>query len=194
MLVFIIGLLALSQPATADCNNGVPHNLTVVIPDDFIFGTATSAYQVKQTQRAEDLVSGTYLPMNLQVSLEIKDHSNGDVAVDFYNRYKEIYKCKGYGFRCFPIIHFMARVIPSGRRREGVNEEGIEFIMMNDFRDYADLLFDKFGDRVKHWMTFNEPWALSGFAYDDGVFAPGRCSSWVNRQCRAGNSQPLNLT
>ncbi|KAF2319480.1 hypothetical protein GH714_016227 [Hevea brasiliensis] len=37
-------------------------------------------------------------------------------------------------------------------------------------------------------MTFNEPWALSGFAYDDGVFAPGRCSSWVNRQCRAGNS------
>ncbi|KAF2319503.1 hypothetical protein GH714_016549 [Hevea brasiliensis] len=43
----------------------------------------------------------------------------------------------------------------------------------NDFRDYADLLFDKFGDRVKHWMTFNEPWALSRFAYDDGVFAPG---------------------
>ncbi|KAF2293521.1 hypothetical protein GH714_002414 [Hevea brasiliensis] len=60
--------------------------------------------------------------------------------------------------------------------------------IVKDFREYADLLFERFGDRVKHWMTFNEPWALSGFAYDYGVFAPGRCSSWVNRRCRAGNS------
>ncbi|KAF2319504.1 hypothetical protein GH714_016551 [Hevea brasiliensis] len=58
----------------------------------------------------------------------IKDHSNGDVAVDFYNRYKEdIQNVKAMGFDAFRLSISWPRVIPSGRRREGVNEEGIEF-------------------------------------------------------------------
>uniref|UniRef100_A0A8C5MFH7 Lactase like n=1 Tax=Leptobrachium leishanense TaxID=445787 RepID=A0A8C5MFH7_9ANUR len=27
------------------------------------------------------------------------------------------------------------------------------------FNDYANLCFERFGDRVKHWITFNNPWA-----------------------------------
>ncbi|KAK2993229.1 hypothetical protein RJ640_002441, partial [Escallonia rubra] len=42
------------------------------------------------------------------------------------------------------------------------------------FRDYAELCFWKFGDRVKHWVTFNEPSMLSILGYALGVFAPGR--------------------
>ncbi|HVU18379.1 MAG TPA: GH1 family beta-glucosidase [Candidatus Didemnitutus sp.] len=41
------------------------------------------------------------------------------------------------------------------------------------FGDYADLVATKFGDRVKHWMTFNEPPVIIGLGYQDGVFAPG---------------------
>ncbi|XP_057991141.1 beta-glucosidase 13-like [Hevea brasiliensis] len=228
MLVFLIGLLALSQPATADCNNGVPDNFNrSYFPDDFIFGTATSAYQVEGEANTTGRGPSVWDIFTHESPERIKDHSNGDVAVDFYNRYKEdIQNVKDMGFDAFRLSISWPRVIPSGRRREGVNKEGIKFYndvineiknnglkpfvtifhwdtpqgledkyggflssnIVNDFRDYADLLFDEFGDRVKHWMTFNEPWALSGFAYDDGVFAPGRCSSWVNRQCRAGNS------
>ncbi|GAB5572347.1 lactase-like protein isoform X2 [Prionailurus iriomotensis] len=29
--------------------------------------------------------------------------------------------------------------------------------MANYFRDYADLCFEAFGDRVKHWITFSDP-------------------------------------
>ncbi len=45
------------------------------------------------------------------------------------------------------------------------------------FADYAEICFKNFGDRVKHWATFNEPWVNSILCYGNGVFAPGRTSS-----------------
>jgi beta-galactosidase len=44
------------------------------------------------------------------------------------------------------------------------------------FRDYAAICFEHFGDRVKHWLTFNEPWVVSILGYGQGCFAPGRVS------------------
>ncbi|KAJ8046000.1 Lactase-phlorizin hydrolase [Holothuria leucospilota] len=41
------------------------------------------------------------------------------------------------------------------------------------FNDYADYCFESFGDRVKFWITFNEPWIIAVLGYGDGVFAPG---------------------
>ncbi|XP_054758147.2 lactase/phlorizin hydrolase-like [Lytechinus pictus] len=41
------------------------------------------------------------------------------------------------------------------------------------FNDYADLCFDRFGDRVKFWITFNEPWIVSLLGYGTAAFAPG---------------------
>jgi len=45
------------------------------------------------------------------------------------------------------------------------------------FADYAEICFKHFGDRVKHWATFNEPWVNSILCYGNGVFAPGRTSN-----------------
>jgi beta-glucosidase len=58
----------------------------------------------------------------------------------------------------------------------------------DDFRDYAELCFKEFGDRVKHWITLNEPWSYSVNGYVKGRFAPGRCSSWQNLNCTGGDS------
>ncbi|MBN1998433.1 beta-glucosidase [candidate division KSB1 bacterium] len=44
------------------------------------------------------------------------------------------------------------------------------------FRDYAYTMAKKLGDRVKHWMTINEPWVISTHGYWSGEHAPGvRC-------------------
>ncbi|XP_057626296.1 lactase/phlorizin hydrolase-like isoform X2 [Chionomys nivalis] len=40
------------------------------------------------------------------------------------------------------------------------------------FNSYADFCFKTFGDRVKFWMTFNEPLYLAQFGYGSGVFPP----------------------
>jgi len=47
----------------------------------------------------------------------------------------------------------------------------------DDFTAYARLCFQSFGDRVKHWITFNEPWVVAILGYGQGVFAPGRTST-----------------
>ncbi|UOB17187.1 GH1 family beta-glucosidase [Abyssalbus ytuae] len=45
------------------------------------------------------------------------------------------------------------------------------------FAEYAQICFEHFGDRVKHWITFNEAWVVSILGYGQGVFAPGRISN-----------------
>ncbi|KAM3734148.1 hypothetical protein ACB098_11G192100 [Castanea mollissima] len=42
----------------------------------------------------------------------------------------------------------------------------------NDFRDYAELCYKEFGDRVKHWITLNEPLTFAALGYGNGAFAP----------------------
>jgi beta-glucosidase len=44
-----------------------------------------------------------------------------------------------------------------------------------DFERYARLCFSRFGDRVKKWVTFNEPYIISIFAHLNGTLAPGHC-------------------
>lgn len=40
---------------------------------------------------------------------------------------------------------------------------------------------------MKNWMTFNEPRVVAALGYDNGFFAPGRCSKEYGN-CTAGNS------
>ncbi|KAI5445425.1 hypothetical protein KIW84_013603 [Lathyrus oleraceus] len=64
----------------------------------------------------------------------------------------------------------------------------LETAIRDDFRDYAELCFKEFGDRVKHWITINEPWSVSMNAYAFGKLAPSRCSDWLNLNCTGGDS------
>ena len=41
------------------------------------------------------------------------------------------------------------------------------------FVEYADAVTRRLGDRVKNWITLNEPWCSSILSYHLGVHAPG---------------------
>jgi beta-glucosidase len=44
------------------------------------------------------------------------------------------------------------------------------------FTEYTEVVVARLGDRVRHWITQNEPWVISWLGYGLGVHAPGRTS------------------
>jgi beta-glucosidase len=42
------------------------------------------------------------------------------------------------------------------------------------FADYAMVVHDRLGDRVRVWATHNEPWCAAYLGYSAGIHAPGR--------------------
>ncbi|KAK3031396.1 hypothetical protein RJ639_037394, partial [Escallonia herrerae] len=69
------------------------------------------------------------------------------------------------------------------------------------FRDYAELCFWKFGDRVKHWLTFNEPSILRnapgrGGTSPEHIKGPLRhhqCSVWHESLRQFHNSEATEI-
>ncbi|KAM7502636.1 hypothetical protein LguiB_001540 [Lonicera macranthoides] len=197
-------------------------------PKDFVFGAATSAYQVEGAWQKSGRGSSIWDTFTHEFPEKIDDCSNGDVAVDSYYRYKEdVAIIRGLGLDAYRFSISWSRILPNGKLSGGVNEEGIKYynnlineilangltpyvtlfhwdlpqaledeyggflnnLILDDFRDYANLCFMKFGDRVKYWTTLNEPWTYSVGGYVKGEFAPGRCSSgeyYLN--CSGGDS------
>ncbi|KAI6704493.1 hypothetical protein NL676_007455 [Syzygium grande] len=57
-----------------------------------------------------------------------------------------------------------------------------------DFGYFADICFEHFGDRVKYWVTFNEPNIQTTLAYRWGEFPPAHCSAPFGN-CTLGDSE-----
>lgn len=47
------------------------------------------------------------------------------------------------------------------------------------FADYAEVIVKSLGDRVKHWITLNEPWEHAFFGHFTGEHAPGLTNPWT---------------
>jgi beta-glucosidase/6-phospho-beta-glucosidase/beta-galactosidase len=59
------------------------------------------------------------------------------------------------------------------------------------FALYAEACFANFGDRVKRWITINEPLQTAVNGYGIGVFAPGGCEGETARCYLAAHHQIL---
>jgi len=80
-----------------------------------------------------------------------------------------------------PFVTLFHWDIPSAIDNAWLNASVVDY-----FAAYANASFAAFGDRVKKWITFNEPLTFTHLGYGTGTHAPGRCSD--RTQCSAGNS------
>src|SRR5690349_17499234 len=180
-------------------------------PAGFLWGTATSAYQIEGSPLADGAGPSIWHRFAHTPGRTLNGDT-GDVACDHYRRYAEDVEWMtrlGLGAYRFSIA--WSRVLPEGRGRPNPNgldfysrlidlllQRGIEpFVTLYHwdlpaalddrggwlnpdiagwFADYAELAFRSFGDRVRNWITLNEPWVVADGGYMHGVNAPGHKS------------------
>ncbi|MGW0803784.1 GH1 family beta-glucosidase [Nonomuraea sp. NPDC002799] len=178
-------------------------------PENFLWGTATAAYQVEGAW-AEDGRGPSIWDTFSHTPGLVTNGDTGDVACDHYHRLEEdldILAELGVGAYRFSIS--WPRVQPGGRGP--LNRPGVDFydrlvdgLLARDiapvatlyhwdlpqeledaggwperdtalrFAEYARLMGDALGDRVRTWITLNEPWCSAYLGYASGVHAPAR--------------------
>jgi beta-glucosidase len=182
---------------------------TVSFPAGFLWGTASASYQIEGAWN-EDGKGESIWDRFCRTPGAIRDGHAGDVACDFYHRYRDdIALMSELNLSAARISLSWPRVLPEGKGR--LNIKGIDFYqrvvdellrrnlrpfvtlyhwdlpqaledlggwpnreLAHYFADYAATAVEHLGDRVKHWMVFNEPWIFTILGYLTGRHAPGR--------------------
>ncbi|MCP4674559.1 MAG: beta-glucosidase [Deltaproteobacteria bacterium] len=198
---------------------------TIRFPADFLWGAATSAYQIEGAHDADGKGPSNW-DIFSRKSNKISDNTNGEVTCDHYHRYKEDVKLmSAIGLDAYRFSVSWPRVLPSGTG--AVNQPGLDFYdqlvdelmaakivpfvtlyhwdlpyalerrggwtdrdISSWFAEYCEVVVDRLGDRVNHWITLNEPLASSAMGYLYGEHAPGRRGKFIQFLKAAHN---LNL-
>jgi beta-glucosidase len=181
---------------------------SISFPKNFLWGTASASYQIEGAPSADGKGESIWDRFS-HTPGKIKHGDTGDVACDFYHRYRDdIAMMADLGLNAARISLAWPRIVPNGKGE--ANHKGIDFYnrvidellkhniqpfvtlyhwdlpqMLEDgggwtnrdaasyFGDYAAVCAKAFGDRVKHWMAFNEPWIFTVLGYMFGIHAPG---------------------
>ncbi|XP_043687956.1 beta-glucosidase 24-like [Telopea speciosissima] len=115
-------------------------------PNDFYFGAASSAYQYEGAATEGGKGVSNWDHHTHRNPDKIKDGKNGDVTVDFYHRYPEdVAAMADLGFNGFRLSIAWTRIIPTGKKSNGVNEEGIQY--------YKDLIKELHGQGIEPFVT-----------------------------------------
>ncbi|TPX07930.1 uncharacterized protein E0L32_010385 [Thyridium curvatum] len=110
-----------------------------------------------------------------------KDDPINEAGIEFYN--KLIDELLANGITPFgTIFHWDTPQTLEDRYGGFLNKEQ----MVPDFLRYARVCFERFGDRIKNWITVNEPGVFSLAGYAGGAHAP--CRSSINEKCKEGDT------
>lgn len=92
-------------------------------------------------------------------------------GIDFYNKIIDLLLEKGIT----PWVTLYHWDLPQNLQDEYEGWLGRQIIQ--DFAYFADVCFQAFGDRVRHWITLNEPWVVAILGYGQAVFPPAITSN-----------------
>jgi beta-glucosidase len=108
---------------------------TLSFPDNFLWGAATSAYQVEGSPLADGAGPSIWHRFTRTPWL-VPSGDNGDVACDHYRRYQEdVRLMRELGLNAYRFSVSWSRVLPEGRGR--INEKGLDF-----YRRLVDALLE----------------------------------------------------
>jgi beta-glucosidase len=92
-----------------------------------------------------------------------------EAGLDFYDRLVD--ELLANGIEPFPTLYHWD--LPQALEdRGGWPERDI----VDAFTEYTEVVAARHGDRVRHWITQNEPWVIAWLGYASGQHAPGRTS------------------
>jgi beta-glucosidase len=179
-----------------------------VFPEGFIWGAATSAWQVEGSCAAGGRGESIWDRFAAEPG-RIADGTRPDVACDHFRRWREdITLMRDLGLGGYRFSLAWPRIFPAGRGRlngtgldfydalvDGLLEAGIEPFptlyhwdlpqalqdddgwgnraTVDAFVEYAAAVTRRLGDRVKRWVTHNEPWCIATLGHEEGHHAPG---------------------
>lgn len=182
--------------------------MTLAFPADFLWGAATSSYQIEGAVREGGRGESIWDRFTASPGA-IEDESDGAVACDHYHRYAEdVALMQWLGLRSYRFSIAWPRILPQGRG--AINETGLDFYerlvdalleagiipfatlyhwdlpqALQDrggwsnretayaFAEYTEAVVRRLGDRVRRWITHNEPWVAAFLGHYYGLHAPG---------------------
>ena len=139
-----LGLAAGPAEAASKAKQGSSANVPAPFPKGFVWGTATSAYQIEGAVN-EDGRGPSIWDTFSHTAGKIGDNSNGDRANEHYHRYKEdVQLIKALGAKAYRFSIAWPRVFPDGAGAP--NPKGLDFynrlideLLKNGIEPYATL-------------------------------------------------------
>lgn len=119
------------------------HKKLKAFPNDFLWGSASAAYQVEGAP-FEDGKKASVWDNFVRIPGKTFKGTNGDVAVDHYHRYKEdVALMKELGLKYYRFSIAWTRILPDGRGE--VNQAGLKF--------YEDLIDELIANEIEPIVT-----------------------------------------
>ncbi len=184
-------------------------------PKDFVFGTATAAFQIEGGWNEDGKGASTWDTFTHKPG-KVKTGENAEVACNTYHDCQtDIDLMAQLGLNAYRFSIAWSRVLPQGKGP--INAKGLDYYdrvvdallakritpfvtlfhwdmpqALEDtiggfagrdcadyFADYAEVVAKRLGDRVKNWITLNEPWEHACFGHLLGYHAPGQHNPWT---------------
>ncbi len=199
---------AQSGQANSSIENGLPGRSPPGFPGNFLWGTATSAYQIEGAVN-EDARGPSIWDRYVHTGGKILDRSNADVANDHYHRYKEdVQLIKQLGAKAYRFSVAWPRVFPEGTGSP--NPKGLDFynrlldeLLANGIEPFATMyhwdLPQTLQDRFGGWTSPDTSKAFADYAgYVAGrisdrvkyIFTINECARLVHSGYGAGIDAP----